>query len=145
MKIYNKNVENLKDFLSVVFADEGKEVIDALERAFVSNGIPNLEGLSMYGIYSTANKGCSLDNPFVIEETENYVFLEYLIVSFLKHMRKDFYPMMKLNGQKLLKRNNRDIDVLRFDVYRNNEDIQRGNVVCEEYFFDITVGFGAKG
>jgi len=144
MKIYNKNVENLKDFLSAVFADDGEETVDALERVFVANGISTIGSLAKYAYYSSANRGCNVDNPFVIEETDEYVSLEYFIVDFLRYVRKESFPLMKLKSQKFFEMGDRNIDVLIFEVYANNEEKLKGNATAEEYFFDITAGFGSN-
>ena len=83
--------------------------------------------------------GCGNDNPFLLNEKENYVHLERSIADLLLSVRDIDHTLVR---QKLIREGDRKIDVLSFKVWPHEEEepeLTNGNT--ENYYFDITKGY----
>lgn len=89
--------------------------------------------------YDKHNKGCNLNDPFLIEQIDNYVHLEYCLVYVFLEFQSYSYKV-EFEQQELIAQGDRKIDHLIFKVQHtpDDEDFQ-----IENYYFDITAGYDA--
>ena len=106
--------------------DLRKSLIDAI----MTNGLN--EKPERYSNYSPRNKGCSTDNPFVIEDSKHYVRLEYALIAFIFEWYPGRGEWIRLYQQNIIHKNGRYYDLLQYVVTSEEE------THFEEYYFDIT-------
>lgn len=106
--------------------DLRKSLIDAI----MTNGLN--ENPERYSNYSPRNKGCSTDNPFVIEDSKHYVRLEYALIAFIFEWYPGRGEWIRLYQQNIIHKNGRYYDLLQYVVTSEEE------THFEEYYFDIT-------
>ena len=82
---------------------------------------------------TTMARGKSMDNPIVIDFTEDYVELEYMVIEYLLHGKQH-----SLVEQRLRHENDRHLDMLQFDITDEGGSVRRVDI-----WFDITAGFEA--
>lgn len=119
---------------------EDKEDAVALVRIFDGNGLLNLMEVGTTYPYKPSKKGCNKDNPFVINETDNYVHLERSIMDVIYQYSEKENSFIQ---QKLMNVNGRKIDCLTFKVWPvgTDEPTTVTATNTEKYFFDITDGY----
>lgn len=119
--------------------NESKEDIQAIIRCLADNGIYSYKQLYDRQHYDTTMVGCSNDNPFIINEKENYVLLERSIADLLLSVRDIDHTLVR---QKLIREGNRKIDVLSFKVWpHEKEESELTNGNTENFYFDVTKGY----
>ena len=126
-----------------------------LYSVMMANGILSLEDRKRYHQYTPDNLGCSMENPIIIEETEDYVHLEYEILEYLIRPVPYRFPDYELEKQRLICHDGKYLDALTVKVYTHplldmdeNGNFHRSEPVflgTEEYWFDITAGYNAIG
>ncbi len=119
--------------------NESKEDIQAIIQCLADNGIYSYKQLYERKHYDTTMVGCGNDNPFLLNEKENYVHLERSIADLLLSVRDIDHTLVR---QKLIREGDRKIDVLSFKVWPHEEEepeLTNGNT--ENYYFDITKGY----
>ena len=79
--------------------DLRKSLIDAI----MTNGLN--ENPERYSNYSPRNKGCSTDNPFVIEDSKHYVRLEYALIAFIFEWYPGRGEWIRLYQQNIIHKN----------------------------------------
>ena len=113
-----------------IIVQEPSELHSALADALQVNGLDGEN--EQYRNYSSQNKGCSMENPFVIYSSKHYVRLEYAIMTILF----EWYPArnvrMRLAEQGIIHKDGRHYDLLRYIVTIGSD------THFEEYYFDIT-------
>ena len=109
---------------------EPSELHSALVDALGANGLDGDN--EQYRNYSSQNKGCSMENPFVVYDSKHYVRLEYAIMTILF----EYYPArnarIHLSEQGIIHKDGRYYDPLRYIVTSGDE------THFEDYYFDIT-------
>ncbi len=109
---------------------EPSELHSALADALQVNGLDGEN--EQYRNYSSQNKGCSMENPFVVYDSKHYVRLEYAIMTILF----EYYPArnarIHLSEQGIIHKDGRYYDLLRYIVTSGDE------THFEDYYFDIT-------
>ena len=113
-----------------LIVQEPSELHSALADALLANGLDGEN--EQYRNYSPQNKGCSIDNPFVVYNHKHYVRLEYAIMTILF----EWYPArnvrIRLAEQSIVQKNGRYYDLLRY-IVTSGDDTH-----FEDYYFDIT-------
>lgn len=133
-----------------IIADEESHM-PALRQAIMDNHLENEDENMKYNNYSTANKGCSKENPFVINEGSSlYVRLERYIIEFLFTQSPYRECEHKLIRQRLHKNDGRVFDCLEIEVtpYEDfltdiDDEEEKDVAHVEEYWFDITTGYNS--
>ncbi len=133
--------------------DEQPKEGTPLHTVMKSNGILTPEDRKKYHKYDTDNLGCRIEKPILIEETEDYVNLEYEILEYLLRPVPYRFVDYEFEKQRLICHDGRYLDVLTVNVYTHpllnmdeNGDLCRSEPIfldCEEYWFDITAGYTA--
>lgn len=139
---------------NVFLVVDDEEHMLALSQAIIDNALDDDDENEKYTAYSHQNKGCSKENPFVINETSPlYVRLERYIIEYLfgaSPMRVDEYKLLK---QSVRKEGNRVLDCIEIEATPcgdimadflpdDDEDVNQ-DIHVEEYWFDITAGIKA--
>lgn len=124
-----------------------------LYSVMMANGILSLEDRKRYHQYTPDNLGCCLDKPILIEETEDYVGLEYEILEYLLRPVPYRFVDYELEKQRLICHDGKYLDALTVKVYAHplldmdeNGNFHRSEPIflgTEEYWFDITAGYEA--
>ena len=113
-----------------IIVQEPSELHSALADALQVNGLDGEN--EQYRNYSSQNKGCSMENPFVVYDSKHYVRLEYAIMTILF----EYYPArnarIHLSEQGIIHKDGRYYDLLRYIVTIGSD------THFEEYYFDIT-------
>lgn len=109
---------------------EPSELHSALVDALWVNGLDGEN--EQYRNYSSQNKGCSMENPFVVYDSKHYVRLEYAIMTILHKWYPARNEYITLAEQSILYENGRYYDLLRYIVTSGDE------THFEDYYFDIT-------
>lgn len=124
------------------YPNEDREDAAALVRIFDDNGLLDLMELSATYPYDPSKKGCNMDNPFVINETENYVHLERSMMDVIYQNSGKENSFVR---QKLMDVNGRKIDCLTFKVWPIGTEEPSALTLTdiEKYYFDITAGYNA--
>lgn len=133
------------------FDDDLPEPDSPLYRVLQNNGIYHTKQRKIYEQYDISNIGCSVDNPIIINETEDYVRLEYELLEYILRPSPYRFVDYEVLGQSLMSENGRAIDKLVVEIYKHhiltheelkNDVIPENEVLgTEYYFFDITAGF----
>ena len=97
-----------------------------------------LADYSDYIVYNTSARGCNPENPFIIDETEGYVGLEYEVIGWILETARDEECQWRLLKQRLLSTTVEDGIRRHIDELLLSVDGQE-----ESYYFDITVGMKA--
>lgn len=133
---------------------DDEEHMPALRQAIIDNALDDDDENEKYTTYSLQNKGCSKENPFVINDTSPlYIRLERYIIEYLfgaSPMRVDEYVFVK---QSLIREDGRSYDCIEIEVTpwgdfcsdflpEDDEDVNQ-DVHIEKYWFDITAGIKA--
>ena len=126
-----------------------------LYSVMMSNGILTLEDRKGYHQYTPDNLGCCMEKPILIEETEDYVGLEYEILEYLLRSVPYRFVDYELEKQRLICHDGKYLDALSVNVYTHpllnmdeNGNFHRPEPIflgTEEYWFDITAGYTAMG
>lgn len=124
------------------YPNEDREDAAALVRIFDGNGLLDLMELGATYTYEPSMKGCNKDNPFVINETENYVHLERSMMDVIYQYSDKENSFVH---QELLNVDGRKIDCLTFKVWPagTEEPSVKTKSNTEKYYFDITAGYNA--
>lgn len=125
--------DTLNDLLASMDLEEWE--IEILRTALEDNELDIPYGNTDYEEYNVSNKGCTMENPFVIREEMAYVRAEYLIVNYLNYCDPGNWRAMKLLKQSLVRKEDRAYDKLEWQVTDSD-----GNTTIEVYWFDITKG-----
>ena len=133
--------------------DEQPKEGTPLHTVMKSNGILTPEDRKKYHKYDTDNLGCRIEKPILIEETEDYVNLEYEILEYLLRPVPYRFVDYELEKQRLICHNGKYLDALTVKVYTHplldmdeNGNFHRSEPIflgTEEYWFDITAGYEA--
>ncbi len=136
-----------------LFDDDLPEQGTPLRRVMESNGILTSDQRARYETYDPANLGCSPDNPIIIEETDEYVHLEYELLEFILRPVPYRFVDYKVEKQSLVQKGDRHLDSLKVRIYSHpimRQDADGKFVIpepeflgTEEYWFDITAGYDA--
>ena len=132
--------------------DDGLPLAGSPLRAVMeANGILTFEQRARYESYDTANPGCSPENPIVIDQTDDYVHLEYELLEQILRQSPYRFVDYEVVKQCFRMHGERALDVLTVNVYthpimRMNDD---GNFIMpereflgtEDYWFDVTAGY----
>lgn len=143
-----KNYMDELDCNIYIIVDEEAHM-PALRQAIMDNHLENDDENSKYSNYSTANKGCSVENPFVINEASSlYVPLERYIIEFIFTQSPYRECEHKQIRQRLQKKDGKVYDCLEIEVtpYEDfladfDEEEEKEVTHMEEYWFDITTGY----
>ncbi|MCQ2222687.1 MAG: hypothetical protein MJZ35_02740 [Bacteroidaceae bacterium] len=132
---------------------DNEEHMEALRQAIIDNDLVDDDENEKYTAYSPQNKGCSKENPFVINEASPlYIPLERYIIEYLfgaSPMRVDEYKIVK---QSLVWEGGRSYDCIEIEVtpwgdcdilFEDDEDNPNQDIHIETYWFDITAGITA--
>ena len=124
-----------------------------LHTVMKANGILTPEDRKLYHQYAPDNLGCGLDKPILIEETEDYVRLEYEILEYLLRPVPYRFVDYELEKQLLICHNGKYLDARTVKVYTHplldmdeNGNFHHSEPIflgTEEYWFDITAGYEA--
>lgn len=121
--------------------NEDVETVLALVKAFTDNGINSWRQLYHRKECNTELIGCSEDKPLVINDTEDYVHLEYCLADELVFTRTMAKKCIK---QELFDQDQRKIDCLTYKVWPEGQDEPNDtSASVEKYYFDITAGYKA--
>lgn len=124
------------------YPNEDREDAAALVRVFDDNGLLELMEFGSTYPYNPSKKGCNKDNPFVINEYDNYVHLERSMMDVIYQGGGKENTFVK---QQSMDCKGRKIDCLTFKVLptdtKEPTSITETNI--EKYYFDITVGYNA--
>lgn len=124
-KLRKKDTSDIEQFLNIESSsyldhiwelnlEEWEDEI--LEKALVENNLDDSLKNECYMHYDSSNKGCNMENPFVLSELENYVRLEYLMMKYL-YEADPFRPVCrKLHMQSYVNDGGRMYDCLRWQV-----------------------------
>lgn len=122
---------------------EDVDTITDVTTALRDNGIANpTDFKKLFGSdhpYNENDIGCSLERPFIINNTENYVHLEYCIVHAIITCRHHPFQS-KFVLQELHNLKDRKIDRLTIHI---TDRPQSTDPYIEKYHFDITAGYDA--
>ena len=120
-----------------------------------ANGILTSKERRVYERYDQSNLGCAMDRPVLIEETEDYIHLEYEILAYLLRPVPYRFVDYGLEEQRLICHEEKYLDALLVRVYTHPllDMDENGNLIrpepeflgTEEYWFDITAGYNAMG
>ena len=102
----------IQDYLNNYEPDaNGKHLtVEDVLKVLTSNDLADEGSVERYRDYNPDNKGCSSDNPFVIDNENGYVPLERCIIEYILGLfSKDWYKK-----QSILNHNGRYYDVLEF-------------------------------
>ena len=91
-----------------------------------------------YVVYHTSARGCNPRNPFIIDETEGYVGLEYEVIGWILETARGEECQWRLLEQRLYYQTADDGSQRQIDELLLSVDGQE-----ESYYFDITVGMQA--
>ena len=126
-----------------------------LHSVMMANGILTLEDRERYYHYSPDNRGCCMEKPIIIEEKEDYVYLEYSILKYLLRPVPFRFVDYEIEKQRLICHDGKYLDALLVKVYTHpmydmdeNGSIHRQeptSLGTEEYWFDISAGYKAMG
>lgn len=97
-----------------------------------------LADYSDYVVYNTSARGCNPGNPFIIDETEGYVGLEYEVIGWILETARGIECQWRLLEQRLYSQIADDGSERQIDELLLSVDGQE-----ESYYFDITVGIRA--
>lgn len=130
----------------IMFLVDEDEHATALRKTILDNQMQDGDKLNEYEKYSTDRKGCSKENPFVINDASPlYIRLEKYLIEYIFMYRSDEYEHV---CQRLCKDGDKAYDCLEIEVtpwgdcgadFDDEELIQ--DVHTEEFWFDITAGF----
>lgn len=123
------DIESLDD---IDFLDD---LDDNFSQALADNRLDDFN--EMYNEYSSTNKGCSKDDPFVIKEEDDYISIEKQIIDYLFTEAPFRLVSYKFLRQSLSTNCGRKLDRLTYEVTDPIED----KTHLEEYWFDITAGY----
>lgn len=113
-----------------LIVQEPSELHSALVDALYVNGLDGDN--EQYRNYSPQNKGCSIENPFVVYDHKHYVRLEYAIMTILFEWYPARNALVHLSEQGIIHKDGRYYDLLRYIVTIGDD------THFEEYYFDIT-------
>ncbi len=113
-----------------LLVEEPSELHSALADAIRLNGLDGEN--EQYRNYSSQNKGCSMENPFVVYNSKHYVRLEYAIMTILFEYHPARNARIHLSEQGIIHKDGRYYDLLRYIVTIGSD------THFEEYYFDIT-------
>ena len=104
--------------------------VDDVRKVIADNRLGEQIDIEKYDKYDIANKGCNIDDPFVIEYDSGYVPIEHCMMEYILGP----FCHERYERQKLFEQEGRFYDILDFKPLN-------GNGVSETYYFDITKGF----
>ena len=82
-----------------------------------ANGILTSKERRVYERYDQSNLGCAMDRPVLIEETEDYIHLEYEILAYLLRPVPYRFVDYELEEQRLICQDGKYLDALLVRVY----------------------------
>lgn len=131
----------MKDFELPEFTDKEMQelfqLFSARHDCLLDNHILERCDRKQYSVYSKQNRGCSMENPFIINDEEFCIKLEYFIIAFLMHShRSNDVANHQLKKQRLCTVEDKHLDCLVMTV-----TFRDGTTAEEEYWFDITPYF----
>lgn len=88
---------------------------------------------SSYSNYDANARGCNLENPFIIDEKEGYVGLEYEVIGWILETARGEECQWRLLKQRLYSQTAEDGSQRQIDELLLSVDGQE-----ETYYFDIT-------
>ena len=91
-----------------------------------------------YVVYNTSARGCNPRNPFIIDEIDGYVGLEYEVIGWILETARGIECQWRLLEQRLYSQITDDGSQRQIDELLLLVDGQE-----ESYYFDITVGMQA--
>ena len=123
----------------------------ALYRVLSANGILDDDAPERYWRYDPANPGCSLQHPVVIDETEDYVHLEYEVLPFIVGAFPYPFVDYRVQQQALVFEGDRALDILTVELTEPRlpspdgagSDSEPRVLGTKDYYFDITSGYNA--
>ena len=124
---------------------DNPEIIPVLAQTIIENGLQHETDNECYTEYSADNKGCNINNPFVISTSEPfYTRLEYDIIDFLFHYSPIRQGIWRLDRQSLRRVGDKRYDCLRIEHIIDKGRNEKPEIVYEDYWFDITNGIKGK-
>lgn len=123
--------------------NEEQEDAEALERIFKDNGIDSIDAMEAFETIEAFPHGLSKEDPFIINEVENYVHLER---SMMEILLDNVDMERKIWRQRFFMENNRTIDCLTFKMWPYFDDEpETSDENMKNFYFDVTAGFNAIG
>lgn len=98
----------------------------------------------LYKTFSETNPGCSKENPIVLDNSDDYVPLEYDIVRYILKQREELMTY-DITNQRLEYHSGRSFDVIVVNVMWLDRSQGKFLTAEEEYWFDITSCFNPLG
>lgn len=130
--LHGKSIQEYLDLFSIN-SGCAPLTVDDVRKVIVDNRLGEQIDIEKYDKYDIANKGCNIDDPFVIEYDSGYVPIEHCMMQYILGP----FCHERYERQKLFEQEGRFYDILDFKLLN-------GKGASETYYFDITKGYTAE-